>query len=84
MGKSSDEKLEFARTMLRQGLGYREIQQLLKDKYGAGVSNSTLQSLQEEIDDLEILKRELERTERELALYKNLYFELLDSLKKRL
>ena len=48
------------------------------------MSNSTLQKLQDEVSEVATLRREFEKMKHELALYKNLYFELLDMMNKKL
>ena len=48
------------------------------------MSNTTLQKLQDEVTELTTLRLEMEKLKPELALYKNLYFELLDMMNKKL
>ena len=48
------------------------------------MSNTTLQKLQDEVTELTALRRDMEKLKHELALYKNLYFELLDMMNKKL
>jgi len=95
--KSNVEKLEYARLLLKRGITYREIQKDLKDQYGSGMSNNTLQRLytqEDEITDLEnkitalannnmLLSKKLDNVTDEMERYKRLYFELLDSLNKK-
>lgn len=84
MGKSSQEKIEFARDLLKIGVPYREIQANLKIKYGSGMSNTTLQGLVEEAEETRRCEEKLRKCEEELRMYKQLYFELLDAMKKKL
>ena len=59
MGKSSQEKIEYATQLLRADIPYREIQEYLKLRFGSGMSNTTLQNLQVERDEIDLLKEEL-------------------------
>ncbi len=82
MGKSSQEKIEYAKNLLKIGVPYRQVQLNLRFKFGSGMSNTTLQNLFEES------RLEVERVDRiyqlesELAQYKRMYFELLDTMQK--
>lgn len=84
IGKSSKEKIDFTKNLLKMGVSYRDIQLNLKIKYGNGMSNTTLQNLHVEV------RHEIEREDRiiqlesELALYKQMYFELLETVKKKM
>ncbi|WP_457559607.1 hypothetical protein [Candidatus Harpocratesius sp.] len=69
---------------MKINLTYREVQEELKRKFGSGVSNTTLQKIQEEISEIVELRAENNQLKQELAMYKNLYFELLDVMKKKL
>lgn len=82
MGKSSQEKIAFARTLIDSGISYREIQNLLQNRFGTGMSNTTLQNLQAEIENERKNRAELSQCEKELALYKKLYYELVEAIKK--
>ena len=77
------EKIAFAQQLLQQGYKYRDIQEILKKKYKSGMSNSTLTKLQAEMDENQNLKAEIQRLKYELALYKNLYQELLETIKSK-
>ncbi len=84
MPKSPREKTEYAITLLAQGKTYREVQMMLVEKFGSGMSNTTLLKLQypkPKIDDL--LKR-IDELEQELLLFKRLYFELVAATKGKL
>ena len=84
IGKSSEEKITFAKKLLRMGVSYRDIQTNLKIKYGSGMSNTTLQSLYEDVQ-YEIGREDrIKQLESELVLYKQMYFELLETMKKTL
>lgn len=76
------QKEEYARKLLHANIPYREIQEHLKIRFGTGMSNTKLKKLAEKTDEIEKLKRKLEKTEHELNLYKNLYFDLIKSLKQ--
>lgn len=84
MGKSSEEKIEYAEELINQGVPYRAIQIRLKEKFDSGMSNSTLQKLQARHDHIVDLEDRIDMLEKELALFKRLYFELLDATKKNL
>ena len=83
MVKSSYEKIEFARKLIKLEIPYREIQKELKQKFGSGMSNSTLQKMSSEIDEITSLRRKVEQLESEKLFFKNLYFDLLNTLKKK-
>lgn len=81
MPKSSRQKIEYAQHLLLRGETYREIQKLLVEKFGSGMSNSTLMKIQKKTPNpLELLDR-IEELDKELALFKRLYFELADVMK---
>ncbi len=84
MGRMDEEKKIYTKNLLRVGIPYREIQTQLKIKFGSGFSNTTIQKIQVEVDEDENLRAELERVKNELALYKKLYFELLEAMKEKL
>ena len=75
-------KNEFAKILLRQGLSYREIQLKLRNLFGAGISNSTIKSLQDEIINIIDYKELYFDCKKELQLYKNLYNQLLEMINK--
>ena len=82
MAKSSEKKINFAKEMLRIGVPYRQIQLNLRIKYGSGMSNTTLQNLFDEISIEREREDRISQLERELAQYKRMYFELLETMKK--
>ncbi|UYP46834.1 hypothetical protein NEF87_003119 [Candidatus Lokiarchaeum ossiferum] len=84
MNISKKEKITYAKSLLRVGMPYRDIQTQLKLKFGSGVSNNKLKDLQQDIEEDEDLRAELTRVKSELVLYKKLYFELLEAMKERL
>ncbi len=84
MGKSSQEKIEYAQQLLRADIPYREIQEYLKLRFGSGMSNTTLQKLQDERDEINRLREELKRCKYQLDLYKRLYNELLEKIQGKL
>jgi DNA-binding transcriptional MerR regulator len=90
MPKSSKAKVELAKKLLDAGVSYRKIQDILHETFGSGMSNTTLQKLSEEQDEIKDLKQKIERLEFELekarhdaALYKHLYNDLLQTLKEK-
>lgn len=89
MPKSSEVKVDLAKKLLKAGMPQREIQGILKKTFGSGMSNTTFQKLMEKKDEIAMLQEEnadlnvkLEKSLHDLALYKHLYFELLQTLKK--
>ena len=82
--KSSQEKIEYAQQLLCADIPYREIQEYLKLRFGSGMSNTTLQNLQETRDEIGRLQEELKRCNHQLELYKRLYHELLEKLQGKL
>jgi hypothetical protein len=83
MVKSSYEKIAHARKLIKIQLPYREIQQELKNRFGSGMSNSTLRKIATEIDEITFLRQKVGKLEGELQFFKNLYFDLLNTLKKK-
>lgn len=81
MGKSQKPKLERAMELLDQQIPYREIQEILKNEFGSGLSNTSLRNIQKEQDTLEQLTDENQRLKEELAIFKKLYFELVEATK---
>jgi len=84
LGKSSKEKIDLAETLLSKGIPYRKIQEELKKKFGSGMSNNTLKTLQSSQSRVNILEERIEFLEDELALFKKLYFQLRKATKERL
>jgi hypothetical protein len=83
MPKSSKEKLEFTISLIEKNLKYREIQEKVKEKYGTSISNSTIKKLQRELK-LDCSKdQEIARLRKELEIFKNLYFELLEKFENK-
>jgi hypothetical protein len=77
MGKSSREKLEYAKDLLFKKIPYLKIQELLKEKFcDRGVSNSTLKKLSEELKGNNEYLFRIKNLEKELKLFKKLYFDL--------
>ena len=64
------------------GVSYRDIQVNLKIKYGSGMSNTTLQNLHVDVKQETEREDRIQQLENELVLYKQMYFELLESVKK--
>ena len=84
MSKRDPEKIAFAEELMEQGVPYRQIQEKMKEKFGSGMSNNTLNKLQQQKSHIQVIEKELTQTKEELALFKKLYFELLAATKKRL
>lgn len=84
MAKSSQEKIEYAKQLLRAQLPYREVQESLKIRFGSGMSNTTLQKLISEEDEIKRLKEQLAKANNQLELYKRLYHELLQKIQNHL
>jgi len=84
MRKTSEEKKEFVRKLLHAGTPYREIQNYLTLRFGSGMSNTTLKKMAEETDEILNLRKELAETKKELQLFKELYFELLKTIKEKM
>ena len=82
--KSTVEKIEFARQLVKLGLPYREIQEELRNQFGTGMSNTTLQKLGSQDTEITELKKTLADTTNELELYKRLYNELIGAMKDKL
>lgn len=77
----NEEKIDFAKKLLKIGMSYRDIQLNLKIKFGTGLSNSTIKKIVIEEQKTEEWRIKYEKSQEELAVYKNLYFELLKTLK---
>ena len=84
MGKSSLEKVYFAEDLFKQGKSYRFIQSQLVEKFGSGMSNTTLKNLQKRTTKMAQFQIRISELEHELALFKRLYFEIKDQLLKRM
>ena len=82
--KTSEEKKEYVRKLLHAGIPYREIQDHLKFRFSSGMSNTTLKKMAGETDEILNLRKDLTETKKELELYKELYFELLKTIKEKL
>jgi len=78
MGKSSQEKIDYAITLLKMGKTFRDIQKQLKNKFGSSMSFSTLTKLKEISAKNTEESAKIKQLEQELTLFKRLYFELLD------
>ncbi len=64
--------------MVKQGIPYRNIQSTLKAQFGSGISNTTFKKIRDRAEHDQSLEARIEELERELALFKRLYFELLE------
>lgn len=84
MPKSSKEKQELARLLLNEGISYDQIQEELKNKYGTGMSNTTLKRLTVEPERIRELEDKVKELSLELKMYKKMYYEMLDVVKERI
>lgn len=84
MGKSSQKKIDYAKSLLKEGIPYLTIQERLKANFGNGMSNTTLNKIKNHIFSSKVKDDKIQELERELALFKKLYFELLDKVKEKL
>ncbi len=84
MAQNNEEKLSYAKKLLKIGMSYRDIQLNLKLTFGTGMSNTTLKNLIVEEKQNEDWRVKYEQSQEELAVYKNLYFNLLKTLKSKL
>ena len=84
MTHNNEEKISYAKKLLKIGMSYRDIQLNLKLTFGTGMSNTTLRNLVVEEKQIEDWKVKYEQCQEELAVYKNLYFNLLKTLKLKL
>ncbi len=82
MKRSSQEKIEYATKLVSEGLPYQEIQRKLKERFGSGMSNSTLKLLREAQSKLGGKSDRIRQLEQELALFKKGYFEVLAKLER--
>ena len=82
MGRSSREKIDFAKLLIEKDLPYTEIQKKLIEQYGSGMSNSTIKNLAKKKEEVGDLKMKIKDLERELSLFKRLYFDLLEKTEK--
>jgi len=82
MGRSSREKIEFAKLLIEKDLPYAEIQKKLIDKFESGMSNSTIKNLAKKKEEVGDLKTKIKDLERELSLFKRLYFDLLEKTER--
>ena len=82
MGKSSKDKIEFAKILLEKGIPYREIQRRLKHKFGNGMSNTTLKNIGKIQNKVIKQEERIVQLEKELSLFKKLFFELSDAIQQ--
>ena len=84
MPKSSKEKQELARLLLNEGISYDQIQDELKNKYGSGMSNTTLKRLTVKPERIAELEDKVNELTLDLKMYKKMYYELLDVVKEKI
>lgn len=82
LGRSSQEKIDFAVELLKAGKPYREIQKQLKKKFNSSMSFSTLTKLKNIHTKTMEQSDRITRVEQELELFKKLYFDLLEEVKQ--
>ena len=82
MARTDSKKIEIIYRLLDEGLTYREIQGQLQQKFGSGVSYTTLKKLNKETPKVVALEKENTHLKEEVKLFKRLYFELLDASKQ--
>ncbi len=68
--------------LIRKDYTYREIQDKLKETFGSSISNSTIKKLHDKYKREVSKDAEIARLKKELALFKRLYFELLEKVEK--
>ena len=83
MGRSSRDKIEYVKTLIEKDLQYDEIQKKLFEKFGSGMSNTTIKNLSRKKEDVGQLKTKIKDLERDLSLFKRLYFDLLEKTEKK-
>ena len=97
MPRTLPSKEDFAKRLLQIDVPYRDVQIILRNKYGSGLSNNTMQELKDQVIDLESLNKELQELRKlkplveevdtlrtELETYKRMYFELMETLRETL
>ena len=82
IGRSSREKIEYAKKLVGDGLVYEEIQKKLKDRYGSGMSNSTLKRMRENKSKIEDHSKRIGQLESQLTVFKKFYLELKEKMEK--
>lgn len=80
MGKSSQEKINYAIELLKKGKTFREIQAILQKKFHSSMSFSTLTKLKKILSEKNDQSQRITLLEKELALFKKLYFDLLEKV----
>ena len=82
--KISQKRKDFVKSLMDKDLSYDQIQEQLKDKFGEGMSNTTLQKIKTEMQEIHFLKTKIQHLEEEVKLWKKMYFELKDATIKQL
>ncbi|MBD3351009.1 MAG: hypothetical protein GF364_05935 [Candidatus Lokiarchaeota archaeon] len=75
-----DKKIQYAMELIKKGLTYREIQDELHAKFNSSISNSTIKKLHRKIEEEYSKDAEIARLKKELKVFKDLYFELLEKV----
>lgn len=78
--RTNKKKVERTINLVKKGCTYREIQDQLKEEFNSGLSNSTIRKIAYHIEEEESKDREIARLKKELNIFKNLYFELLEKV----
>ena len=82
MPRSSREKIEYVKLLIEKNLSYEDIQKILFEKFGSGMSNTTIKNLSNKKEEVGELKTKIKDLERELSFFKRLYFDLLEKTEK--
>jgi hypothetical protein len=84
MIKLIKEKQDRIKELLQNQTTYRNIQVILKEEFGGGISNTTLKKMNQEQDRIKQLEMENQKLREELQVFKTLYYELVEATKKLL
>ena len=84
MPKLRKQRKDFVKQLMQNDYNYDQIQEKLKEKFGTGMSNTTLQRIKSEMQEITFLKKEIQHLQEEVQLWKNLYFELKDATIKKI
>ena len=80
--RTSKEKIDMTVRLLQEDKTYREIQDALKQKFHSSISNSTIRKIAIELYSEASKDLEIARLKKEVQIFKNLYFELLEKVEK--
>ncbi|WP_371805343.1 hypothetical protein [Candidatus Lokiarchaeum ossiferum] len=82
--RSQKLKKDKAIKLLNEGIPYRRIQELLKDEFGSGMSNSSLKNLHHQNTENVVLRKEIKKLKAEIEVWKGLYFEIKEATEIRI